>query len=203
MAKGKSTRRIDARLERFAHMVFLFGIHNALLWWCGPQRARWVALPANIRKTGRDDEPYYGQEILAAAGFKFHPFPGDIGMRWVELPRKWSLALFESKGSHLGHRGRLLDGKGRERAVIHYDPSFRFVSLKCRYSFDLDDGSREKAGGTVGIVLDRDAVIHRTKPHSFVSKRGESRTKQGAWQEAKRWLDKNRPDWKNPGAYWD
>lgn len=145
---------------------------------------------------------YDTKAILEAAGIKIlGAVEGDPMFQYVELPQGWKkVATDHSMWS------KLVDDKGRERASIFYKAAFydrsAHMSLSCRFgvSFDYDRLDKENVG--VANVTDGGKVIFTTDP---IPANGEKRYDMSdkANKLAVEWLDKNHPDWRNPGAYWD
>jgi hypothetical protein len=156
-------------------------------------------LPTDMRR----HSGYNTMEILEAAGVKFlGVVEGDKMFQCVELPQGWKkMATDHFLWSNL------VDDKGRVRAAIFYKAAFydrsAHISLSCRFgvSFDYDGFDKENVG--VANVTDGDRVIHTTEQISTAE--GETRhdVSEKARKLAVEWLDKNHPDWRNPGAYWE
>lgn len=146
---------------------------------------------------------YDAKAILEAAGVKFlGVVEGDCMFQYVELPQGWKrVATDHSMWS------KLVDDKGRERASIFYKASFydrsARMSLSCRFgvSFDYDRFDKENVG--LSNVTDGGKVIHTTEPISTAEGENRYDVRNKANKLAVEWLDKNHPDWLNPGAYWD
>jgi len=145
---------------------------------------------------------YDAKAILEAAGVKFlGPVEGDPLFQYVELPEDWQKVPTDHS-----MWSKLVDNKGRERASIFYKAAFydrgAHMSLSCRYgmAFDYDRFDKESVG--VANVTDGGKVVHTTDP---IPGNGENRYDvcDKANEVAHAWLDKNQPDWRNPGAYWD
>lgn len=141
-------------------------------------------------------------KILESAGVKFlGVVEGDPLFRYVELPKGWKKA----PTSH-SMWSDLLDEKGRSRASIFYKAAFydrdAHLSLNRRYSaaFDYNRFTKEKVG--VANVMDCGKVIHTTEPIPANNKERWDVSDE-ALKLATEWLNKNYPEWKNPGAYWD
>lgn len=158
--------------------------------------------------TGKD------KEYLEQMGVVFGEDADDLFVS-VQLPDGWSKGHAEdSRGSYL------LDDKGNRRASIFYKAAFydRYanISLTRRYSartqpvggYKGDHKSREWES----IALDQGKEIWhsvRIRPKPEYSE--DTRFEWLAWQDAKKalgglaveWLDKNKPDWRSPLAYWD
>lgn len=148
------------------------------------------------------DSDYDEKAILKAAGVKFlGSLKGDKMFQYVELPQGWQkVATDHSMWS------KLVDDKGRERASIFYKAAFydrsARMSLSCRYGVSLDYDRFYKENVGVANVMDGGKVIHTTEPLPADSeKRYEVRDR--TREVAIEWLDRNHPDWRNPGAYWD
>ena len=147
---------------------------------------------------------YDTKAILEAAGVKFFGvIEGDDMFQYVELPKGWKkVATDHSMWS------KLVDDKGRERASIFYKAAFydrsAHMSLSCRFGVSFDYARFDKENIGVANVTDGGKVIHTTEPitaNDGYEKRYDVSDK--ANKVAVEWLDKNHPDWRNPGAYWD
>jgi len=147
---------------------------------------------------------YNVKEILEDAGIKFlGEVEGDPMFQYVELPTGWK----KLPTDHSMH-SKLVDEKGRERANIFYKAAFydrsANLSLSTRFNFRLDYDRREKEGVAVAHVTDGDNVIHSTEPIKLPDdNRKQYEVSEKAHEAAIAWLNRQYPDWKNPGAYWD
>lgn len=155
-------------------------------------------LPTDI---GRHSD-YDAKAILEAAGVKFlGVVDGDDMFQYVELPEGWKKVPTDHS-----MWSKLVDDKGRERAGIFYKAAFydrsAHMSLSCRFgvSFDYDRFDKESIG--VATVTDGGKVVHTTDPIPANGKECYDVSNK-ANKAAVEWLDKNHPDWRNPGAYWD
>lgn len=155
-------------------------------------------LPTDMGRHGLD-----AKAILEAFGVKFlGVVSGDDLFQYVELPQGWKKeATSESMFS------KLIDDRGRERAVIFYKAAFydrsAHLALSCRFRVvvDYDRFNKEQIG--VASVTDSGKVVHTTE--KVVRSDGENRWSviDKANDLAVEWLDTNYPDWKSPSAYWD
>ncbi|OHB14666.1 MAG: hypothetical protein A2431_00455 [Candidatus Zambryskibacteria bacterium RIFOXYC1_FULL_39_10] len=145
---------------------------------------------------------YNTKTILETAGVKFVcEVPDDPMFQIVELPTGWrKIPTDHSMWS------KLVDDKSRVRARIFYKAAFydrsANLSLSCRYQVSFDYGRSEKEGVGVTNITDGGKVIFSTEPIP-VNREKSWRTSEQTNKLAVEWLDKNYPDWKNPGAYWD
>ena len=157
-------------------------------------------LPTDMGRYG----DYDVKAILEAAGVKFlGEVEGDPMFQYVELPEGWKkMPTDHSMWS------KLLDDKGRERASIFYKAAFydrsAHLGLSRRFGFRRDHDRRDKEGVAITHVTDGDNVIHATKPIKLPKdKRKQYEVAQKADKAAIAWLNKQYPEWRNPGAYWD
>lgn len=157
-------------------------------------------LPTDIRCS--DD--YDAEAILKAAGVKFlGPVEDDPMFQYVELPQ----GGWKKVATDHSMRSKLLDQKGRERASIFYKAAFydrrAHMSLSCRFSisFDYDRFDKENVG--VANIMDCGKVIQITEPIAIVDNDKRWDVSDKARKLAVEWLNKNYPNWQNPGAYWD
>lgn len=155
-------------------------------------------LPTNM---GRHSD-YNTKAILEAAGVKFlGPVEDDDMFQYVEFPQGWKkVATDHSMYS------KLVDDKGRTRASIFYKAAFydrsAHVSLSCRFAVSFDYARFDKENVGIANVTDGGQVIHTVE---LVPAKGEDpyNVRDKANKFAVEWLDKNHPEWRNPGAYWD
>jgi len=122
--------------------------------------------------------------------------------QYVELPAGWKKAPTDHS-----MWSKLLDDKGRERASIFYKATFydrsAHLSLTTRFGFRRDYDREEKEGVAVTYVTDGGNIIHTTEAIKMPDDR-QKRYEVGdkADKAASAWLNKQYPDWRNPGAYW-
>lgn len=145
---------------------------------------------------------YNTKAILEAAGVKFVcTVPDDPMFQVVELPEGW-----QKKATDHSMHSNLVDNKGRVRARIFYKAAFydrsANLSLARRYEVSFDYDRSENEGVGVANVTDGGEVIFSTEPIP-VNREKSWKTSEQANKLAVEWLDKNYPDWENPGAYWD
>lgn len=157
-------------------------------------------LPTDI---GRYSD-YNTKAILEAAGVKFlGVVEGDDMFQYVDLPRGWKkMATDHSMWS------KLVDDKGRERASIFYMAAFydrsAHMSLSTRFGVRRDYDRQDNENVAVAHVMDGSKVVHTTEPIQLpTDDRKKYKVAEQADKVAVEWLDKNHPDWRNPGAYWD
>jgi hypothetical protein len=155
-------------------------------------------LPTNISCGGSCS----AKVILEAAGVKFlGPVEGDNLFQYVELPHGW-----EKVATDHSMWSKLVDDKGRERASIFYKAAFydrdAHVSLCCRFGMMFDYNRFSEEGVGVTNITDGGKVIHTTDPIPANSKKNYEAHDESD-KAAIEWLDKNHPDWRNPGAYWE
>ena len=156
-------------------------------------------LPTDMARHG----DYDAKAILEAAGVKFlGEVEGDPMFQYVELPAGWKKAPTDHS-----MWSKLLDDKGRERASIFYKATFydrsAHLSLTTRFGFRRDYDREEKEGVAVTYVTDGGNIIHTTEAIKMPDDR-QKRYEVGdkADKAASAWLNKQYPDWRNPGAYW-
>lgn len=157
-------------------------------------------LPTDIG--GRYGEPLQCP-ILEASGVKFlGVVDGDPLFQYVELPQGWKkLPTDHSMWS------KLVDEKGRERAMIFYKAAFydrsAHMRLSLRFSVTNDYKRAETEGIAVAHVLDCENIIYSTEPLKLpADDRKKYEVSDKAKKAAEKWLNKHYPDWRNPAAYW-
>ncbi len=157
-------------------------------------------LPTDI---GRHSD-YDAKAILEAAGVKFLGIvEGDEMFQYVEFPLGWKkVATDHSMWS------KLVDDKGRARASIFYKAAFydrsAHMSLSMRFGVQEDYDRQDTEGVAVAHVTDCGKVIHTTEPIQLpADAREKFEIADQANKAAGAWLDRNYPEWRNPGAYWD
>ncbi len=158
-------------------------------------------LPTDI---GRYND-YDAKAILKAAGVKFlGDVDGDEMFQYVEFPQGWNkLATNHPMWS------KLMDDKGRERAIIFYKAAFydrsAHMSLSTRFGVSQDYDRRNKEGVAVAHVTDCGKVVYTTEsiPLPTDDDHKKYNIVELANNAAVEWLNKNHPDWRNPGAYWE
>lgn len=156
-------------------------------------------LPRSLKSDGH----YHTKPLLEAAGVKFLGFvEGDDLFQYVELPPGW-----KKQATDHSMWSKLIDDKGRERAGIFYKAAFydraAHLSLSRRFGVSFDYARLDKDGVGVSKVTDCRKVVHATEPIVKTESDESWDVSDKANKLATEWLDKNYPDWKNPGAYWD
>jgi len=158
-------------------------------------------LPSKFNHHRGDYDP---KVILEAAGVKFlGPVEGDDMFQYVELPNGW-----KKQATDHSMWSKLVDDKGRERASIFYKAAFydrdAFMNLVTRFGIRRDYDRQDKEGVAVTSIIDGGKVVHTIEPIKLpADDRQKYEVAQKADVAATEWLDKNHPDWRNPGAYWD
>ena len=158
-----------------------------------------TTLPTDIEY---HNSKYNAKDILEAAGVKFgEVVEGDDMFQYVELPEGWKKVPTDHS-----MWSKLVDGKGRERAMIFYKAAFydrsAHLTLSLRFNFQQDYDRREKENVAVAVVTDCDKVIQTTEPIP-VGDKEPYEVGEEAEKVAKKWLNEKYSDWRNPGAYWD
>lgn len=133
------------------------------------------------------------------------PVPGDDLFVNVELPKGW-----RKQPTDHAMWSNLLDDKGRTRATIFYKAAFydrdAHINVERRFSTSYKSDSTEFGKGPFyGIAEDADGeVIFRTATIAVDETLGnDSEVRDRVRGEARRWLERNFPDYENPLAYWD
>lgn len=148
---------------------------------------------------------WFTKAALVHWGVKFHaPVDGDPMFQYVTLPKGW-------KKVETDHSmwSKLVDEKGRERAMIFYKAAFydrsAHLNLSNRFSTSYDYKRMTKKGEVVGIVKDGEKVIHTTEVRPCSGKRDGSDYKltDAATKDAADWLSKQFPEYGDPTANWD
>jgi hypothetical protein len=151
-------------------------------------------LPSDIREEYR--------KVLEAAGVKFiGPVEDDPLFQYVELPEGW-----KKEPTDHSMWSRLVDDKGRKRAMIFYKAAFydrkAHLHAEPRYSIRFDYDRDSEKLGAVSHVLDGEAVIYSTDPFPVEGLKSYQFRNQ-ADASARAWLSEHFPNWKDNGAYWD
>ena len=145
------------------------------------------------------------REVLEKMGIKFGSDADELFVS-VRLPEGWSKQA-------TGHSmwSDLLDEKGRRRAAIFYKAAFydrsAHISLNRRYTVSTyeaceKDGTAAEYGKHTHmktVVLDCGQPVHvigvrEDRDYNLGDEHG---------KQAAAWLDQNRPDWRDPLAYWE
>ena len=144
------------------------------------------------------------REKLEKMGIVFGEDVDDLFVK-CQLPSGW-----KKEPTEHSMWSKLIDEKGRERAMIFYKAAFyderAHISLSKRFSphkmpedrYKTDCKDRQ-AGNWYGIVLDGEKEIYITDPIKAPS----FKQTEELYEEASAWLDERYPDWKNELAYWD
>lgn len=78
------------------------------------------------------------------------------------------------------------------------------MHLETRFQTRRDYERQDKEGVAVTYVIDGDQVIYTTDPIQLPTDSDKQYdVAKKADEFAKLWLQKNHPNWENPGAYWD
>lgn len=129
---------------------------------------------------------------------------GDPQFQYAELPPGWKKILERAAVITLW---KVLDCQGRERAIISaWCVDGEFVNrLRPLSRFQVSYLYME--GLIVGCVRDGGKLIYTTASTVFPAPTEDNVAKALVKLEvadiANEWLDKNYPDWRHPGAYWD
>ena len=133
------------------------------------------------------------QTELTSRGFKIVPQFETIDRVMVKLPKDWQL-----RGSQLYHKGVL-------RALLNYE--FNRTDWLTAYNVIIMTTKIYPAGHKFDYQIKAKIVgpkIIRDFKSESVNKKYYSIFEDNRLKEkAKKWLDKNLPDWRNPFAYWD
>lgn len=147
-----------------------------------------------------------GRHDLETLGFVFGDNLDDLFVA-VEPPEGWTL---EPTGHYMW--SHVMDDQGRTRAKVLYKPDFydksAFVMLDRRYSIRHqacdEDGHRVETK-----QYPHDFSLCEVSDHDKKSVIVVGKSKGNDWKRqdllevrANEWLDENKPDWKNPLAYW-
>lgn len=152
---------------------------------------------SNTREAPNAAEQYSKMGIKVLTSSK-----GDDLFLGVMLPKGW-------KKEFTTHSmwNNLVDDKGSIRAMIFYKAAFydrdAFVDFKTRYETDfkfLDEKHPERDWDSARIISVKD---NRTGETLWASDKCFYGDNDRVYQEAKDWLDKNFPDWKDINAYWN
>lgn len=132
------------------------------------------------------------------------PVEGDDLFVHATLPAGW-----KKEATEHAMWSKLLDDKGRTRAMIFYKAAYydrrADASLSGRYAIESYDPKRRK-GLEQAHVIDNGVV----PPATLFSTKLEQEPKEKPWELSERhnaeccaWLDANRPNWKDRVAAWN
>lgn len=120
-----------------------------------------------------------GHPAFAKWGFQFGEATDDI-FRKATLPSGWTKEATEHSMWSV-----IKDDKGRQRAMVFYKAAFydraAHMNPCTYYSTSMGDD----------------------KTYRVVNASGEIKYHAKDYDDARNWLDKHYPDWRNPVAYWD
>ena len=137
---------------------------------------------------------------LEAAGVKQLDEADDLLVN-VQLPPGWQV-----KQTNHYIWSDLFDEKGRRRAsIVHkgvlWDPYANMMVLN-RFSIRGDTQLRVLDSEVVELYH-TDTITRPSRDSSCEEWKLFSRQSTRLWEDARRWLDSQYPDWRNPSAYWD
>lgn len=144
-----------------------------------------------------------GRAIYEKMGIRFGELVKDDPI-FIEatLPQGW-----KKVGTDHAMWSKLLDEKGRGRAMIFYKAAFydrsAHMSAKPRFSVSTYDENRKRGAPRIGTVSDADGSVRFTSEPFAESAKGPWEADDAARAACVAWLDANYPDYKNPLAYWD
>lgn len=126
------------------------------------------------------------------------PTPDDRLFRSCTLPPGWS-----RRDSDHPMWSYIVDERGRERLAMFYKAAFydrrADMDARCRFGFsEYLDGPTK--GEYTAAILDCGKPI---VTFGVRSKDAGCAASDAARQHCESWLNQNRPDWRNPMAYWD
>lgn len=155
------------------------------------------ALPAEI--LGEDS-----RIALELAGVKFGDvFPDDRLFRSVQLPEGWKLMSTQAYKV-----AKLVDGEGRQRAEIHYDPKYydrdAYMIASPRFGVRIDKDRLAKQGVIVAEVTDGGIKnLYTTEPIKVKDRQITDKESRTALGKARAWLGERYPYWPDPEKYWN
>lgn len=148
---------------------------------------------------------------LTAAGVVFGPpVEGDEMFCAAILPAGW-----KKESTDHSMWSKLVDDKGRTRAMIFYKAAFydrsAHMSAERRFNVRTDYDRREKSGEAVAFVEDCGKRIHETAPIALPKMDPSDRKGVSEYYAltdrasalATEWLAKHFPRWEDAAAYWD
>lgn len=153
---------------------------------------------ALVASTNMPKDMRPGREVYEALGFEFGDDVDDIFIS-AKLPDGWT----RQATSHSMHSD-ILDDKGRRRVGIFYKAAFydrrAHANLVSRYQVTPVYPDAPKVGQAMPFVIeDAGAEIHRLGEAPYCK----DWEKHDALDEAGvKWLDTNRPDWRDPIKSW-
>lgn len=152
-----------------------------------------VALPMKMSSRDRD--------ILVVAGAEFGDrLEDEPELVNVRLPPGW-----EHDSDSSPYFTFLLDEKGRQRAQLFSSHGYASIQLLTRYEILFDRESLDSTGRVIARVVDGARPVFTTQPRAVEKPYNHEfyRAQTDVVNEAKAWLDANRPGWTKPSAYWD
>lgn len=142
---------------------------------------------------------------LEDLGFVFGEAQDDI-FTYVQFPEGWT-----KKPTGHSMWSDLLDDKGRKRASIFYKAAFydrnAHMSLNCKISYSrvMEHHDNYVPNGIKYFVTDGESVLYETQL-ALVEQMYEGDywdLESAAEKNAREWVEKNYPDYRDPTAYWD
>lgn len=141
------------------------------------------------------------REQLTALGFVFGEDVDDLFVQ-CKLPSGWAKRATE----HSMH-SEIIDDKGRRRASVFYKAAFydrnADMSMDRRFSAhsyeQVDPAATEPDAECKVQVLDGSEAIYLVGTWKRTNYAGLTALE----EKARKWLDTNRPDWRDALAYWD
>jgi hypothetical protein len=140
------------------------------------------------------------REAFEKLGFVFGDAVDDLFVS-ATLPAGWTRAATD----HSMHSS-ILDEQGRERIGVFYKAAFydrkADAYIRPRFSVERDYPDGEIADNTLiaTIVTDAKTVIHQVGMSRYL---GDYLETDRLYEEGQKWLDENRPGWRDPVASWD
>lgn len=156
---------------------------------------------ALVASTNMPKEMHPGREAFERLGFAFGDVVDDLFVQ-ATLPPGWTRAATD----HSMHSD-ILDEKGRKRVGVFYKAAFydrkASANLVARFrvekKYPEGNGAIDRDAMLPTIVTDSGVEIHRAGESKYI----------GDWEkgdqlenDARKWLDENRPGWRDPVGSW-
>jgi len=144
---------------------------------------------------------FVAKKTLEAAGVEFTEQAEADGLVKVKLPAGWRVVFNDYlKILHL------TDDKGRARAYIQNDskvPSLRLIQSHLPWYNHKKEHDEGVAVCEVHTGFPNTKIVHTTEPIKIDPTIEPAVYIEKAKNRAIVWLDREKPHWRDPGAYWD
>lgn len=149
-----------------------------------------------------DSRPPLGELAAALDGFEvLGPCRDDPLFVHVRLPKGW-----QRKAAEHAMWNDLVDEAGRRRAMIFFKASFydrsAFMAWSTRFTIERRKAGRTGEGFNALVVLEVIDAVTGEALWGGQADAGSDSAERRMRQEAEAWLDRKRPGWREPAAYW-